>query len=280
LSGSGEAVAAAAVAGGEPSVVGPIAFSNGMGAPHLARRTTRLGEPAHGLVLDTGGSTTAITPLVDGQLDPAALATPERHLDHRLRHGKLTWIGAQTTPLEALAGEAEVAGRRYPVIPRGVTFDCVSALLHLLPAERAGKLSLFQLVPDRELALRSVADAVNLDANMATEPELLALAERFRDLAIARLAEGIAAALETVPETARRRAMAFGLGARGLARPALIRAGVPEDGITLGEQVLDASYAELASCYGACHLGLERIVGRPLAADLKDLPATGAEAGE
>ena len=269
LSGSGELVSADDVRDGAADIVGPLVFSNGMGAAHLARRMPCMGSPAHGLALDTGGSTTAITPIVAGDLDPASLASPRDHLDHRLRHGKLVWIGAQTTPLEALAEEVDLRGRRYPVIPRGVTFDHVSVLLDLLPADRARKLSLFGALPSRHTALRGVADAINLDPDMAKEPELLEVARFFHRRAVERLARGVRAACGTMPPSSPRKAVLFGLGASGLALPALLEAGFDPADVVLASDVIPKELAEVASCYGACHRGLEYLSGQSLPASLE-----------
>ncbi|MGE0708201.1 MAG: hypothetical protein AB7N76_01050 [Planctomycetota bacterium] len=271
LSGDGSAVGVDEVLAGDADLLGPLPFSNGMGAVHLARRLAWLGEAATGIVTDTGGSTTAVTPLVAGEVDPAAHRERARHLDLRIQHGKLTWIGLQTTPLEALAEAVEVGGRRYPVIPRGVTFDHVARLLELAAPARAERLSLFGLHPGRADALRAVADALNLDLEMASEDELLAAARTFHQLAVARLADGVRRALETAPVEARRRALAFGLGAPGLARPALELAGVPAEGIALGQDLLPPELAEAASCYGAAHLAAEVVVGEVLPVDPAEL---------
>jgi hypothetical protein len=268
LSGTGEAIPADVIRCGDPAVVGPIVFSNGMGAVHRARRLPALGNPATGLVLDTGGSTTAITPIVNGMVDPAACARPAQHLDHRLQHGKLTWIGAQTTPLEALCHEIQIGARHYPVIPRGVTSDNLSVLFNLLPEGRGEKLGLFSLVPNRALALRAVADAINLDFEMATEDEILQVGKTFLDRAIDVLAAGIERALATAPSEVRLRAVSFGLGARGYAVPALLRAGVPAHGIVLGEEVLTPEISDMASCFGAALLAAELHLRRRLTADI------------
>ena len=271
LSGTGSAVAAREILSGSRDVVGPVEFSNGMGAVAVALRSGALGEPANGLVLDTGGSTTAVTPVVDGAIDPAAMADSARHLDHRVRNGKLVWIGAQTTPLDALLHEALVGGRTYPVITRGVTFDNVSAILGLLPVEAARRLTLFGVVPDRALALRGIADSVNLDFDMASAGELEELAGSFRDAAVERLAAAISRAVETAPPGSMTRAAAFGIGAQGLAVPALVRAGFARENVILGEEIVPPERSQMASCFGACIVAAEQALGRTLRADLSDL---------
>lgn len=263
LSATLEAVAAEDAAR-SPAVAGPITFSNPNGAALLARRLGALGPEGRGLVLDTGGQTTG-TVVIDGdRVDPAALADPARHVEHRLDHGKLVWIGVETTPLEYLAHEIEAAGRWRVVIPRGVTFTNVAALLGLLPPDRARKLSLFGRLPGRERALRALADAVNLDAELALEEELLALATRFHERAIERLAAGLSRAVASAPPAARTRAAVFGLGARALASPALLRAGLQAGDIALGDALLAPEHAEAASCFGAWHLATELAAGSRL----------------
>ncbi|HRG94596.1 MAG TPA: hypothetical protein PLR99_00010 [Polyangiaceae bacterium] len=244
-----------------------VAFTNGVGAAHLAARLPVMGEPACGLVIDTGGDTSQVNPLVDGAVDPAALAEPRGPLDHRLRHGKFVWIGAQSTPLEALAARVDLGGRSYPVIPRGVRFDNVSSLLGLLPPEEAAKLSLFGMHPARATALAALAEAVNLDRELATEEELLALARGFFELAVERLAVELVRALETLPPRCRGRAALFGLGVE-LSRAAALRARVPAEGIVLGADHMSPPLAIVASVYGACHAALELHLGRRLPAAL------------
>lgn len=259
----GELIAAEEIAGS----AGRAVFTNGVGAAHLAARLPCMGEPACGLVIDTGGDTSQVCPLVDGALDPAALADPRGPLDHRLRHGKFVWIGSQTTPLEALATHVEVGGRRYPVIPRGVRFDNVSALLGLLPPAEAARLSLFGLYPERTTALAALAEAVNLDREMANDDELLAVAREFFELAVARLATELGRALETLPPRCRHRAALFGLGVE-LSRAAALRAGIPAEGIVVGADHMTPHLAIAASVYGACHSALEHALGRRLPASL------------
>jgi uncharacterized hydantoinase/oxoprolinase family protein len=257
LSGDGRAVTTERVLAGDDALLGPIAFTNPMGAAHLARRMG-----FHGLCLDTGGSTTGIVVLGANAIDPAALADPARHVAHRLRHGKLTWIGVQTTPLEALADEI----LDHPIIPRGVPFENVAVLLELLPA-RASKLAFFGLLPSRDDALRAIADAIGLDRTLVDDATLLAIARALHQRAVARLAEGIRRARATAPEEARARAICFGLGARGLARPSLLSAGYREGDILLADDRIAADLAEAASCVGAAHLALERAVGRELSVE-------------
>jgi uncharacterized hydantoinase/oxoprolinase family protein len=240
-----------------------IPFTNGVGAAHLAARMSVLGEPACGLVIDTGGDTSQVNPLVDGAVDPAAAGDPRGPLDHRLRNGKFVWIGAQTTPLEALAEAVEIGGRRYPVIPRGVRFDNVSSLLALLPPAQAARLSLFGIHPDRDRALAALAEAVNLDRELATEAELEEVARIMFDRAVDRLAGELGRALATVPERCRQRAALFGLGVE-LSRAAAARAGVPPDGIAVAADHMDPQHAVIASVYGACHAAAEVALARRL----------------
>jgi hypothetical protein len=257
LSGAGLTVRARDVRAGDPGLLGPCAFTNPVGAAMLARRRGHVG-----LVLDTGGSTTGIVVLDADRMDPAALADPARHMEHRVRHGKLTWIGAQTTPLEFLAHEVTLDGRAYPIVPRGVPFEVVSSLLGLLHPERARKLSLFGRMPNRAAALRALADAVGLDPTLFDEELAVRLAEELRDRAVARLAEAVRRARATAPERAQHRAIAYGLGARGLGRPALLAAGYADDAIEVGDDHLPVELAEIASVYGAC-LEAEALLAGP-----------------
>ncbi len=255
----GECVPAAHIA----AEVGRIPFTNGVGAAHLAARMPAMGEPACGLVIDTGGDTSQVNPVVDGAIDPAATADPRGALDHRLRHGKFVWIGSQTTPLEALTDSIDIGNRRYPVIPRGVRFDNVAALLELLPAAQAAKLSLFGLHPKREAALAAIAEAINLDRELATDDELFEVARTFFDAAVDRLAGQLGLALATLPSHCRQRAALFGLGIE-LSKAACMRAGIAETGIVVGSTAMDPELAIIASVYGACHAGLELELGRRL----------------
>lgn len=246
---------------------GTVPFTNGVGAAHLARRGDALGAPASGLVIDTGGDTSQVNPVVDGEIDPVAAADPAGPLDHRLRHGKFVWVGSQSTPLEALADEVDVGGRRYPVIPRGVTFDSVASLLGLIPEAEAAKLTLFGLHPGRELALRAIAEAVNLDRTMVGDDALLDVARQLHDRAVGRLAEAVRRARATLPPRAQARAIVFGLGAR-LAAAALRRAGYAEDAIVDGADVVGPERAVIASVYGAAHHAAELALGARLPARL------------
>lgn len=261
LSATLEPVPASEAARGDAAVNGPIAFSNPNGGAWLARRLGALGPEGRGLSLDTGGQTTGTVVLDGARVDPAALADPARHVEHRVANGKLAWVGVETTPLEYLAGELTVAGRRRLVIPRGVTFWNVSALLGLLPPERASKLSLFGLLPTRARALRAIADAVNLDLELADEAELVAIARAFHALAIEKLAGELTRALATLRPGGPARAVVFGLGARALARPALELAGVAESHVVLADERIAPEHAEAASCFGAWHLAAELDAG-------------------
>ncbi|MBX3230975.1 MAG: hypothetical protein KIT84_36560 [Labilithrix sp.] len=260
LAHDGELVSASEIASGSPELLGALTFTNGVGAAVLARRLEWLG--ASGLVVDTGGTTSQVAAIVDGEIEPHVKIDRARYLEHRLRSGKAAWIGSQTLPLECLAPEVPVGDRRFPVLPRGVTFDAVVSALDLAPPELATKLSLFGLAPRKESALRAIADSVNLDANMASEEELIGLARHYLELAIDRLAGELRLALAASPAHARERALVFGLGGPWLTAPALRRAGVEE--IALASRWLAPELAEVASCYGACHAGLERLAGRAL----------------
>lgn len=264
LAHDGELVSAAAIASGSPELLGALTFTNGVGAAVLARRLEWLGAPASGLVVDTGGTTSQVAAVVDGEIEPHVRIDRARYLEHRLQNGKAAWIGSQTLPLECLAREVPVGRRRFPVLPRGVTFDAVVSALELAPRELATKLSLFGLAPRKADALRAIADSVNLDADLATEDELLGLAHHYLELAIDRLAAELRLALAAAPEAARRRALVFGLGGPWLTVPALRRAGIDEQGIAVASRWLAPELAEVASCYGACHAGLERLAGREL----------------
>lgn len=248
--------------------VARLPFTNGVGAAHLAARLPVMGDPPCGLVIDTGGDSSQVNPLIDGAIDPVALDDPRGPLDHRLRHGKFVWIGAQTTPLEALAESIDVDGRRYPVIPRGVRFDNVSALLDLLPVEQAERLSLFGLHPERGRALAAIAEALNLDRELATETELLGAARQFFERAVDRLAGELGRALATLPPHCRQRVALFGLGTE-LGRAAARRAGIPAEGIILGADHMDPQLAVVASVYGACHAAAEIALDRRLPVDLE-----------
>lgn len=269
LSGTLELVPAEACEAGAPALLGPIAFSNPCGAAVLARRLELFGPDGGGLVLDTGGQTTGTVVLEPGGVvDRAALTAPSRHIEHRVAHGKLAWVGLETTPLEALAGEVVVRLERgpttLPVVPRGVPFSVVAALLGLGDPARAKKLALFGLAPSRDDALRALADAVGLDRALVCDDALVELARGFHELAITRLARELGRALASAPPACRGRAALFGLGAQHLARPALVRAGVPEAGLVMGHTHLGHELAEAASCVGAWHAALEAAHGEPL----------------
>lgn len=271
LSGTGELVDAEEIASADAARLDPITFTNALGAAHLARRLSALGfDPERGrevtaLAVDTGGSTSGATPIVEGVFDPEASATPARFLEHRLLHGKLTWIGVQTTPLEMLASHVELARGSFPVIPRGLAFDHVAHVLELLPAEHARRLALFKLAPDRALSLRGIADTLNLDPSMASEEELLSAARAFHRAATRRLSASLERAGGALRDRADASAIAFGLGASALTRPALLEAGWPSERVRLGADLLAASHADAASCFGAWHFARERLLGRPLA---------------
>jgi uncharacterized hydantoinase/oxoprolinase family protein len=268
LAHDGSIVAADDVARGGDDVLGPLAFTNGLGAAHLAQRTAWLGGQASGLVLDTGGTSTQVTLLVDGHVEVAGRDDPAHCVRHLLVGRRGIWIGAQTTPLEALASEVPVAGCRLPVVPRGVTFDHVAAVLGLLDPDVARQLSLFGLAPSREIGLRAVADAVGLDVeNAGGERGVTELARHFHELAVGRLAAGIRAALDTA-SCPLPRALAFGLGSAWLATPALLRAGFAEDAVAPASRFLPEKLSLVASCYGAFHVAAERMRGERLSADL------------
>lgn len=259
----GELAPAAQVADGSYPHMERVPFTNGVGAAQLVRRSGALGTPARGWALDMGGDTTQVMPIVDGCIDPAARDAEQGQVLHRSTHGKFVWVGSQTTPLETLASELCVGGHTLPVIPRGITFDHVSSLLELLPAERARKLSLFGLHPTRERSLRAVADALNLDPTLLGEDALLEAAGLFRDRAVARLASGLQKALAAAPPDLPRRAVVYGLGA-ALVGPALRQVGFAEHDIVMAREVMPPALADLASVYGAAHRVLEHLLEREL----------------
>lgn len=251
LSFDGNVVSTARVRAGDDDVHGPLAFTNPAGAAFVARRFALLGAPARGLVLDTGGSTTG-TVIVDGDTtDPAAMRERAQYTYHRVKHGKLAWYGLQTTPLEALLHEVVVDGVTLPVVPRGVPFENVAALLDLLPVARAKKLSFFGLGPTKAQAMRAIADAVGLDLSFVSERAVLDLARTFHESAITKLSEALACAFATAHTTegSASRAVCFGLGASSLAKPALERLGLTD--VHLARDHMAEDLAEVASVYGA-----------------------------
>lgn len=249
LSFDGETVSTERVLRGDTLLRGPLAFTNPMGAVVLARANDALGSPPWGLVLDTGGSTTGTVILAGEVNDPVALRDRAAYTYHRVQHGKLAWVGVQTTPLEALAHEVSVGGRSLPVVPRGVPFENVAVLLDLLPKAHAKKLGFFGLLPSKDDARRALADSIGLDRTFVSDEAIDVLARELHHRAIDVLARALSRVLETAPEAARRRAVCFGLGARSLAKPALERAGVSD--VVLAEDLMAAELAVVASCYGA-----------------------------
>jgi uncharacterized hydantoinase/oxoprolinase family protein len=246
------------------AILDPLCFTNGMGAAWLAMRSGWFGNPASGICLDTGGTTTQACCFVDGSAEPHSCSDPEHYLEHRLRFGKAIWVGTQTTPLEYLATEVPLGCKQYPVIPRGVTMDHVAVVLERLDPVRSKKLSLFGAIPTRSQALRAMADVVNLDHRMASEQELCQVAQFFESQAHKRLEQWLRVALEQHPAACQQRAMLFGLGADWLSQPALEAAGVPRAGIALASEFLPVALAEVASCLGACFAGWEHILGTQL----------------
>ncbi|HJK94634.1 MAG TPA: hypothetical protein RMH85_15060 [Polyangiaceae bacterium LLY-WYZ-15_(1-7)] len=241
LSGRAEPVATEAIGRGE-AAFDQLAFTNASGAVVLARQAA-----FRGLVVDIGGSTAGTTVLADEGVDPAAFADPAGWLDHRLRHGKLCWIGAESTPLEMLLPEVTLGGRAYPVIPRGVPFRNVSLLLELVDPARLKRLSFFGLLPGRDLALRALADALGADRTMLSDDALLDAAHQLADAAVARLAAAFARARQTASPNARERALVFGIGAP-LAERALASIGVE---VERGADRWGPKPAEIASVVGA-----------------------------
>ena len=154
--------------------------------------------------------------------------------------------------------------------PRLFRWACRSyaALLGLLPAAQAARLSLFGMHPGRERALAELAEAINLDRELATDRELQAVAEQLHERAVDRLAGELVRALATVPAHCRGRAALFGLGVE-LARAALVRAGLPADGIVMAADVMDPELAVIASVYGAAHAAAELALDQRLPADLR-----------
>ncbi len=262
LSGDGTVVAAADAQRGDPSVVGPLAFTNPMGAVHLARRTPFLGSPSRGVVIDTGGMTSGTTILVD---DVIEIRDRARHTLHRIADGKLAWFGVQTTPLDALASSVSLDGVELPIAARGVPFENVAVVLELFDPEHARKLAFFGLLPSRDEALRALADALALDRTLVDDDALLHFAREMHACAIERLG----ALLRRAIVGAEPRALLFGLGARALARPALALAGMPPEAIILAEDHLPRDLAEVASCYGAFHFAAELALGRRLEVPLE-----------
>ncbi len=242
---------------------GLLACTNGTGAVHLALRIANWPGAKDGLVVDAGGTTTQITPIVNGRIDPAALSNPAKHLEHRARYGKLAWIGSRTTPVESLTQEVCVGARVFPVIPRGVTLHEVVALLGLLPKVREERLRLFHAAPEKASLYRAVADSIGVDPSIISKPELLELARKYLRSAIKRLAQSITQALGTAPK-ASSNVLVFGLAARALAVPSLRLVGIDSHKITLAEDALAPELSDLASVYGAAHAALELVLGREL----------------
>jgi (4-(4-[2-(gamma-L-glutamylamino)ethyl]phenoxymethyl)furan-2-yl)methanamine synthase len=95
-----------------------VAAANWMATAALVSRT----HP-DAVVIDIGTTTTDVIPIVAGRVEAAGRTDPER-----LASGELLYTGAVRTPVEALATDVGVLGRRYPLAAEGFA---TSADVHL-----------------------------------------------------------------------------------------------------------------------------------------------------
>jgi probable H4MPT-linked C1 transfer pathway protein len=72
----------------------------------LATWAGRMAPTGNSLLIDVGSTTTDVIPIEDGLPAPIGRTDPER-----LASGELLYLGVRRTPLCALAGEIEIAGR-------------------------------------------------------------------------------------------------------------------------------------------------------------------------
>jgi probable H4MPT-linked C1 transfer pathway protein len=134
------------------------AAANWMATALLVARTH-----ANAVLVDTGTTTTDVIPIVDGEVAAAGRTDPDR-----LATGELLYTGAVRTPVEALAADVCVQGRRYTLAAEAfATSADVHAWRGDLPpddAAAAGHRLARALCSDRELmddaAVTALADAL------------------------------------------------------------------------------------------------------------------------
>ncbi|MCK6543284.1 hypothetical protein L6Q79_11455 [bacterium] len=214
-----------------------------------------------GLVLDMGGSTTAVFQLINGKIIPPDSKVSQTHYK-RIQSGRLIWIGTQTTPLEYLLKEVRIKGNKFHVIPRGVTFQSISTLLELLSTELSNQLSLFGALGSKKDAIRAIADTIDMDSTFFSTKEWQDIANQFYVAAIDLLSVEIRKAKKGFSKC--KQAIVFGLGGETLCMPALMKTGIKKENIHIAKLLISEEMAIMSSAYGACHKATELFLKRRL----------------
>lgn len=202
------------------------------------------------ILVDCGGTTTDVIPVVAGQV--AALGRTDVE---RLLAGELVYTGALRTNIAAVLSHVPIGGQPCPVSSE---LFAISADAHLL----RGSLTRDQCVcsfPDgRATSLREVrsrlARVVCADPEQLADGDLDAIASAVEEAQIASITAALARVAERIP--ARAPVVAVGVGAF-LGRAAAERCGLPVDLETGGLSPLGGSGAEVAPAVALSVLGRE-----------------------
>ncbi|HEY9838871.1 MAG TPA: hypothetical protein V6D23_00345 [Candidatus Obscuribacterales bacterium] len=237
-------------------------FTNFYGSALLGSRLIR-----NGLSLDLGTTTLDIIPVVEGQIDPpglADLADPADYLRFRYSHGRIHWLGLNTTPLCMLATRVPLGDRLYQVVPRHYRSDLLFGLEpeggDLLQRHAYG-----QGFPDSQTCHQQLAQFIGLDDSLLSASEI----REVRNYLFQQLVERVAAELSAVanqvfPTPAGLEIASFALGEDLVLKPALALAGFDPQRIRTLALGRDQALWSASSVFAMALLALETKLGKQL----------------
>ena len=152
----------------------------------LATATARRLAPAEGVLIDVGSTTCDIIPFAEARCVARGATDAQR-----LATGELVYVGADRTPLMALADTVTWRGESIGVMAeRFATMADVMVLCGLAPAQPRRTDTADGRPLTKEAAAARLLRMVGSDLNTHTVADAAALARRFLDAAIARMARG------------------------------------------------------------------------------------------
>ncbi|MEZ0370148.1 MAG: hypothetical protein ACAI44_13760, partial [Candidatus Sericytochromatia bacterium] len=180
-------------------------------------------------------------------------------------HGRIHWLGLNTTPLCMLATRVPLGARLYQVVPRHYRSDL---LFGLEPAggDLLQRHAYGQGFPDPQTCRQQLAQFVGLDDSLLSEPEI----REVRNYLFNQLVERVAAELSAVASqvfptpTAELEIASFALGQDLVLKPALALAGFDPHRIRTLALGHDEALWSASSVFAMALLALETKLGKQI----------------
>ncbi len=240
------------------SAHGDLALTNAIGSIHLGSKLIE-----HGVIIDVGTTSTEITPVVRGHVDPAWDEADEPSALFRHTRNRLAWLGVTRTPLALLDHSVTVDRRTYPLTARPCYTDVIMAVLRMADDGLWSQHAYAHDFPSADTARQRLAHLLGVDRTMIADDDLDRVAWHFHERLVLAVADRIRAVVAEAfdDDDPPIEAATFGLGESVLAAPALAAVGFEPTRVKrlmLGRD--DALYSA-SSAFGLAVLAVESLTG-------------------